>query len=274
VIVDETVLLAYVDGELDPAARQQVDTALAHSAALREQLQALRASCLPYQAAFDAQGLPPTSARLEQRVQTMLSVMAAATPPGATAVAPPGAAPRRRIVLTASAMAASFAAGLLVPRRLTSDTFRTAALRDEPWVGPIASYHAMYVRETVGQQADSPARLGSLLAGFDSRRSSALFVPDLSPAGLKFMRVQRLGYEGRPVIQMVYLPVQGRPVALCALAVEQSDAPPGAARLHGQSVASWKAGGLAQVLVSEPGELDSLTVARALLARNYRRLSA
>jgi len=56
--VDEPLLRAYVDGELEPALRDQVEAAVANSTELQAQVQQLRASCLPYRAAFEAHQLP------------------------------------------------------------------------------------------------------------------------------------------------------------------------------------------------------------------------
>ncbi|MEI5999915.1 hypothetical protein H3V53_22710 [Paraburkholderia bengalensis] len=41
----------------------------------------------------------------------------------------------------------------------------------------------------------------------------AIGIPDLSADGLTFRRVQPLQFHGRPLVQIVYLPSQGNPVA-------------------------------------------------------------
>jgi anti-sigma factor RsiW len=254
-IADEAQLRAYVDGELDAATRQQVEVALAHSTVLQAQVDAMRASCLPYRAAFDAQALPLMPQDLQRQVAALVAVAAAPTAPTA------GAVSRRHAIGWGWAAAASFAVGLLVPWR----TWRAAlATEDAPWVRAIANYHALYVRETVDQQADAPSRLHELLAGFDEHQRAALYVPDLRAAGLQFKRVQRLGFGGTPLIQMVFLPASGRPAALCILPVPQPDSAPTTQRLEGLSVASWARSGLAYVLVADIDETRVLTLAQAL----------
>jgi anti-sigma factor RsiW len=255
-IVDEAVLRAFVDGELDAATRQQVETALAHSAELQAQVQALRASCLPYQAAFDMQALPPLPDTLTRHVRGMTAVAAAPTATGAT-LEPR----RRRVVGWGWAVAASFAAGLAVPWRPWGSKPDAAG---DPWVPAIAGYQALYVRETIDQKADSPARLRELLAGFDDGQRRALFVPDLSSAGMQFKRVQRLGFGHTPLIQMVYLPTRGRPTALCVLPLGQPAAAPTLQRLDGLAVASWSRDGLSLVLVADLDDASARALAQAL----------
>jgi anti-sigma factor RsiW len=64
VSVDDTVLLAYVDGRLTPERRAEVDAVAATSPELAERLAAMQASVLPYVAAFDRQALPPIPGHL------------------------------------------------------------------------------------------------------------------------------------------------------------------------------------------------------------------
>lgn len=108
-VIDEALLRAFVDGELDPQSRDKVESAVAHSPDLRKQVAAMRASCLPFRAAFEAQSLPDVPSALRQRVDALLAV-ADAAPSGARQV------PSRRRWLSLGAVAAgSFAMGVLVP---------------------------------------------------------------------------------------------------------------------------------------------------------------
>jgi anti-sigma factor RsiW len=256
-MVDDAALLAFVDGELDPASREKVEAVLAHSPELRAQVAALSASCLPYRTAFERQALPELPLALAQRVNSLVSVSQASSAP---------AHPRRHWLGMGAAMAASFAAGAWLPWRLWSDSSESG------WVEAVANYQALYVRETVDQNADSPARLASLLSGFDSEQQRALFVPDLRAADLSFKRVQRLGYVGSPLIQMVYLPPSGKPVALCALPMKRADAAVQARAIDGMSVASWQRHGLAFVLAADMPQAQVAQLAQRLAEDGFARL--
>jgi anti-sigma factor RsiW len=265
---DEPLLRAYVDGELDPTRREQVEVLLAHRPDLQHTVDALRASCLPYRAAYDSQQLPPVPDRLMQEVSTYAQLAQSVQSPSAH-VQPP----RRRAALRLGwGMAASFAVGWAVPWRLTGPA---AAPPIAPaWAQAIASYHALYVRATVEQQFDKPEQLASLVEGLTADQKQRLVVPDLSPMGWAFRRVQRLGFEGRPLLQMVYLSAEGVPIALCALpasTAEGMEAPLRIDRLQGQTVAHWVDRGLAFVLVADLSAEVMGDVARGLASGRFRR---
>jgi anti-sigma factor RsiW len=68
VSIDDTVLLAYVDGQLTPERRSEVEAAATASPDLAARLAAMRASVLPYAAAFARQALPPIPESLARQV--------------------------------------------------------------------------------------------------------------------------------------------------------------------------------------------------------------
>ena len=74
-----------------------------------------------------------------------------------------------------------------------------------------------------------------------------LQIPDLQAKGLRFVRAQQLQFEGRMVLQLVYLPEQGLPVALCLTPLpaqrERSVA------VEGLQALTWHAKGWAYLLV-------------------------
>lgn len=247
-VVDDAMLRAYVDGELEADLRQLVEAAVANSPNLQAEVQALRFSCLPYRAAFDAQPLPALPASLKSHLADLLTV-AAPMQDAATRTAP--LTTRRRAWLVAG-FAASFGAGLAVSRILTSTGAGVPnPAEPQPWVVAIAQYHALYVRATVDMALESPSSFQSLLSGFDVPWRQRLRVPDLAAQGLAFKRAQRLGYRGAPLIQMVYLPAQGRPVAVCFLPSDRPRTTIQYAVAEVQNVAFWQDDGLAVVVVGD-----------------------
>lgn len=57
--MDDILLMAYVDGELTPHRRKEVEDAISTSDDIAERVAILEASVLPYQVAFQRQALPP-----------------------------------------------------------------------------------------------------------------------------------------------------------------------------------------------------------------------
>ena len=232
--IDEMTLLAYVDGELGPTETVAVEKALAIDEALQRQVQALRASRLPYRRAFEAQHLPSVPFELRERVDSWIALI------GKPKSEPP--ANRRRWVGVGAGLAASFAAGLWVPvpMRLNPDSFE-----DQPWVQAVVRYQALYVRETVDRGTDGPELAGALLAAFAAHGGVRVEVPDLRSAGLAFRRIQRLSVGNAPLIQMEYLPANGKPMSLCVLAAPRGDASRlTTRRVEGLSVSTWRRRGL------------------------------
>jgi anti-sigma factor RsiW len=256
--LDESTLRAYVDAELPREQREQVEAALHGRLELREQVAALRASCLPYRAAFDMQKLPPLPQALERQLASWCAVADTARPASLT---------RRQWAGAGAALAASFAAGLLLPTPWRLQP--TPAADAEPWVEMIAKYQSLYVRATVEQAQDEAVRARSLLADFTQRAQLAVAVPDLRDAGLVFKRIQRLGYGDLPLLQMVFLPERGNPAALCVLPSKQGDAPLNVRRLEGLSVATWQRAGLAHVFAADMSLAQATVIAEKLVTEQY-----
>ena len=84
----------------------------------------------------------------------------------------------------------------------------------------------------------------------------ATLLSGLAQAGLKFKRVQRLNYHDRPLIQMVYLPERGDPVALCVIEDAKGDAPVHAQQVGEMKTVTWRANRLAYVLLAKDTSLD------------------
>ncbi|MGY0194147.1 anti-sigma factor family protein [Leptothrix sp. BB-4] len=262
--VDEELLRAFVDGELDAGQRRQVEDAIAASPSLQDTLAALQASRLPYREAFDAQALPPVPPELVGHVKGLLadrpcsrSDAGADRPPGCGA----GPHQRSRRACLFAGFAASFAAGACLPKVLAlfGDAGSVVAQK-EPWVEAIARYHALYVRETIEWATMAPETLPDLLEGFDPAVRPRLRVPDLAAAGLSFRRAQRLGLGSEPLIQLVYLPARGRPLAVCFLTAAGPASAPRYLNIGAQGVVAWRADGLAFVVAGDqtPHELKRL----------------
>lgn len=190
---------------------------------------------------------------------------------GASAVAGhgPAAAPDRRgagpssLWWTGLGMLLSLFAGLAAATWLQPSAPPLA----DPWVRKVASYHAMYARETVqdgesaGQISTQALPTQALLRRLQQQGLS-LRIPDLSGQGLQFVRAQQLQFEGRPVLQLVYLPRRGLPVAVCLMpATAQAEQ---AVQVDGQHALTWFANGWAYVLIGSLPAPDMQQIRRSL----------
>jgi anti-sigma factor RsiW len=254
--IDDSMLMLYVDGELPPEQRAEVEAAIAHSHDLGARVDALRASCLPYRAAFERQTLPPVPESLARRVDELISVSASRQRGDVSRKAP--AVPW---------LAAAFVAGAVISGVLTGYLGPLTPFHHEvvsPWVRSVADYQVLYGPETVASIRDDPANTEQILADIRQRDGMPVRVPDLQQAGLKFKRVQRLNYDNRPLIQIVYLPERGDPVALCVLEDSHADEPVRAQQVGQMKTVTWRSNKLAYVLLAKNTPVDLQQMAQQI----------
>lgn len=254
--VDDTVLMAYVDGNLPPERRAEVEAAVAHSVDLAERLAAMRASVLPYCAAFDRKALAPVPPELVRRVNELASVSANAH----------GQTRRRASVpwLAAAFFAGVFSSGAalkLLPAELPGLSWTASG---SPWIQAVANYQDLYARQTlanIAEDREASARVVGDVRHFDGMPVS---VPDLRNAGLTFKRVQRLEYDKKPLVQIVYLPERGGPVALCIVEDARRDEGPRAQQIGDMKIVAWRHGQLGYALLSKDSQLDLLALGQRI----------
>ncbi|HWT38870.1 MAG TPA: anti-sigma factor, partial [Paraburkholderia sp.] len=85
--VDDIMLMAYVDGELDIEERREIERESDRSPELAERIELFRASSLSFHDAFGQQKLPPVPESLTRRIAELARTHASATSP-----VPPGPA--------------------------------------------------------------------------------------------------------------------------------------------------------------------------------------
>jgi len=239
--IDDRDLLAYADGQLARERRAEIEAAMASSTDVVRRVRAMRASALPYAAAFEAQILPPVPRELSHRIEALVSA---------------DCHRQQRSRWEWPRLTAAFAAGVLgcvVALRLLSSgvpTFLPTA-QVEPWIQAVADYQQLYSRATVTpvtEDAQASARVISDLWTSDGMK---VVVPDLRDSGLSFKRVQRLSFHDTPIVQMVYLPEQGEPIALCVTRDTRPDEKPHAQQIGKLSSIAWRHGDLGFVLLGK-----------------------
>ena len=267
---DLETLRAHADGELAPLRRAEVDAAIAADPALAALSAALFASRLPYRSAFELDAPQPVPAALQARVAELASVARASELAsmfnGAETWA--GAGSRRDGSPTPTSgrptgpwMLLLLLSGVVLGCLLAAAVATLRQREVEPWLRSVITYHTMYARETVtdGDPALGQAQAVALCKALHEQQGLELTVPDLRAQGLQFVRAQRLQFDGRTVLQLVYLPDRGAPVALCLMPAPSQ--PERALVFDGQQALAWHAGGWAYVLIgAQP--LEQLQVLR------------
>lgn len=254
--VDDSLLMSYVDGELSPEQRAEIEAAIAHSDELASRAAALQASVLPYRAAYDRQTVPPVPESLTRRIDELVSVSARQE----------HSAPRSRRRFPMQWVAAAFVAGAICSGVLTGYFSGVDPLKPgvDPWVQSVADYQVLYGRDTVANLREDKANTEQVMADIHQRDGMPVDVPDLRQAGLKFKRVQRLNYHDRPLIQMVYLPERGDPVALCVIEENEGDAPVRSSQVGDMKTVTWRANRLAYVLLAKTPSIDLQAVGNSI----------
>jgi anti-sigma factor RsiW len=284
--MDDILLLAYVDDELAPEERLKVEKAIGTSADIAEQVALLEASKLPYRQAYARQKLPPVPDSLKQKVAALTQAyslppedlvsrgtnsagmgagandpVAAETQFGARRSTPVQS--RMRVALPWLAVAfvgGAFCLGIvlrLAPGALSGlsggSVQQIANSSASPWVRAAAGYQQLYSRDTVALDSQSPDVSARTVSDIRQKDGLELRVPDLRSVGLTFTRVQRLRFNDKPLVQIVYLPQEGPPVALCVMKDAKPDAAVSQQRVDKMDVVTWRQGELSYALIAKPG---------------------
>jgi anti-sigma factor RsiW len=295
--IDDILLLAYVDGELAPGERLEVEKAINASADIAERVALLEASKLPYRRAYAQQKLPPVPDSLKQKIAALTQAYSL-PPDGATRVtSDAGTAPgvndpvgadaqspmlrsapvrsRMRVALpwlAVAFVAGAFSCGIvlrLAPAAISgSSVVQVADSGASPWVRAAASYQQLYSRDTVALDSPSPDVSARIVSNIRHEDGLEVRVPDLHSLGLKFMRVQRLRFNGKPLVQIVYLPQEGPPVALCVMKEAKPDAAISQHRVDRMDVVTWRQDELGYALIAEPGVVKLNEIGKQIAGSN------
>ena len=269
--MDDILLMAYVDGGLTPREREDVEKTISASPEIAERVALFKASALRYQHAFAHQKLPPVPERLTLKIEQLSRAYSGAPESSGNAAKPAGFSRllsrlpfRFALKLSLPGLAMTFAAGALScalvlrfatdwvrdDRGAGSSALHAAAARVSPWVAAAVNYQQLYTRDTVAFDALTPEVASQVIAQIHSDDGVPIRVPDLRPAGLTFTRIQRLRFHNKPLVQIVYLPKTGLPVALCVMKDEKPDASMTHERVESMNVLTWRRANLSYALIA------------------------
>jgi anti-sigma factor RsiW len=234
--LDEKNLVAYVDGELDPATMHKIAEAIERDPEAREKVRLLRLSGSLVQTAFRDPMFRRVSPRLAAAVHADRSTTWATLRRW-----------RFTVPLAASILAAAiFAGGFFVGSDYPSQPDFSARLLDE-----VADYHVVYARESEHQVEVPAQRVAHIQAWLGERLHRRLAVPDLSKRDLTFEGARLLVVDGQPVAQLVYSTPDrpSEPLALCISFGAQGEELLRMDSRDGVRLALWRRNGYTYVLV-------------------------
>jgi anti-sigma factor RsiW len=235
---NDALLVAYVDGELEPDSVRDIERLLAEDPRARQAVDIyretsglLRAACGEHVYAADPERFVPAPPCVLQR------------------------APRRYGWAVGAALAASIA-GFLVGTNWTGWTGSEAA----SLAAEVAEYHPVYAsdqRHLVELPAD---RLDEITSWLGERLGRKLTIPDLSARGLRFAGARLLAVNGLPVAQLMYTRASGEPIALCLTRLAGAATGIRQLRFGAERAAVWQDGRYAYVVVgdAEAGSIQAI----------------
>ncbi|AXF25738.1 anti-sigma factor [Burkholderia pyrrocinia] len=281
--MDDILLMAYVDGELTSHQREEVDRAIGTSADIARRVALFEASVLPYQRAFQHEESPPVPQSLVRKVAEIAQAYAAPSdlsavgdgrlmnpPVSRPDVRGPSSAPvRSRFRMMVPWLAVAFVAGAFccgailhfAPGAAQSGFAPqgapvTAQTRTSPWIMAAVNYQRLYTRDTVAFDSSNLAAAAHTVENIRRDDGLRIRIPDLRSVGLTFKRIQRLNFNRKPLVQIVYLPEKGMPVALCVMKDERPDTVLTQQQVGSMDVVTWRRARITYALIAMPGDAD------------------
>ncbi len=264
----DEALVAYLDGELDPAERRHVEAWLDSDPEVRERMNALAQSADLVRDAYADIVNEPVPEWLLAAARGEI-VGAAPLPQAEVVVLPPRRAARpvfgrgRYIGLAAAAAlfgimiggAGTYVGMGFLPRGSdTEQTKLTTAAAQRIWLDNAAASYKLAVNAGDGMLVDVPASNDPREAlQRISQNVPQVRLPDLKPWGLTLRGARLVVVEGRPAAQLVYVADDKAlgPVTLVISAAKQPDLSPTIERRQDVNLLYWRNQGRAYALVGQ-----------------------
>lgn len=264
--VDDRLLMSYVDDLLSTKHCAKVERLIAHSEEVAARVTALRASDVPYRDAFETFCSIPVPESLSRNVEALIESHQASerTPYGRKR----GGMAWLAVAFFTGVMSSGAAFQMLSNPASTS--MQSASSSAPAWVQAVVSYQTLYARDTLASVKEDHAGTVKLVSAIQHEDGMAVRVPDLSDDSLTFKRVQRLSYRNSRLVQIVYLPAHGQPVALCVMAEGKPDQAPSAQRVGDMNTVTWRHANLAYVLAAKGSSEELQQLAAKIVSGKAR----
>jgi len=203
--IDDSLLVAYADGELDPVTRRRVDDLLEQNPAARDRVAMFRRSGDLLRSAFsEAEYVAPPERHLARARETLKLK----------------GRPRRAwwALAAAAAIAGLVIGNLVLPANLgigESASSRLAYILEE-----VREYHAVFARETDHVVEVPASRRDHIETWLGNRVHYPFLVPDLTSRGLAFLGARLVAIGGGVVAQLMYADGGHERIAICVAFTE------------------------------------------------------
>jgi len=124
------------------------------------------------------------------------------------------------------------------------------------WVQRVVDYQSLYTENTVTAKTSmSENEALALIESMEIENSKIHTLPSFEDAGYRFARAQQLGFNGQPLVQLIYTKPGAMPLAFCFMPViENTPRDLELSRTHELGVASWVDDQYHFVLVADEAE--------------------
>ena len=250
--LDEEIT-AYLDGELDGAARAVFEARLAANDIARARLETLRAGRPPAEP-FD---LILDMAPIE-RLEAMLE--AAGRPPARIWGSFGGL---RALAAAIVLLILGGAIGFGLSRSLAP----TEVAEAPSWRAVVADYVALYTPETFALAPTDPKAFAPRLQVVGDGLGLALSPETVALPGLDLKGAILFQYDGKPLGQISYLSTEHGPVAFCIIRNGRDDAPLSFEERRGMNVAFWTTDGRGYLIIGALPREQLEPLAETLIGR-------
>ena len=236
---DDTLLMAYADGELDPKAAREVEELLERDPEARraveiyrETTSLLRAACGEHAYAGESERIAPAAPRPAHRAWTRYG---------------------RTLMTAVAACVVGFLGG--------SQWLRSSQAANSSFASEVAEYHAVYSEESKHLVEVPAERAEEIVSWLGRRLDRPIKIPDLSAEGLRFAGARMLVFDGRPVAQFMYTREEGRPIGFCITKLDGGPTPIEVDRHDSERTAVWRDAEYAYIVVGETDKESIRTIA-------------
>ena len=244
----DEALVAWLDGEMDPADARKLETLLETDPGLAERINELMKSQLDFEAAF----APLLDKAPKANMQRQLNARSAAPVPESKMASRTGVSRRSLIAASLSFLVIGSGLGYLA-RPVKTTLSESERIRDLE-----AQYMSLYSAETLLDADNSPAAMQHGLARTAQDIGLHLNAQQLSLPGAELKAVRMLRYDSTSIAQIAWNHLEYGPMALCI----SPDAHPATTGLqreqrHDMRLVWWHHGGYQFVLIGRnpAGEL-------------------